>query len=85
MQDTYTWFRAFADSWVLLAMTLFYLGAIVLAFLPRSRAGHEEAAGIPFRNDTAAGAAGGCTETCATCTCQTGQARLTPPTEEDAA
>ena len=50
--DWYTLLRAFADSWFLLFMTLFYIGAIVWAFRPGSRAVHDEISQIPLRNDT---------------------------------
>lgn len=56
--ETYTILRQFADSWVLLALTLFFLGVVLWAFRPGSKATHAEAAGIPFRNDTAAPQAG---------------------------
>ena len=64
--ETYTALRAFADSWVLLALTLFFIGAIVWAFRPGSRATHVDAANIPFRNDTA-----GCGKGCLDCSCKT--------------
>ncbi|MFT6676110.1 MAG: cytochrome c oxidase cbb3-type subunit 4 [Sulfitobacter sp.] len=51
---TYSWMREFADSWMLLAMTLFFLGVVVWAFRPGSRKTHLETAQIPFRNDTTA-------------------------------
>ncbi|MGC1495691.1 MAG: cbb3-type cytochrome c oxidase subunit 3 [Sulfitobacter sp.] len=51
--ETYSWMRQFADSWMLLAMTLFFLGVIVWAFRPGSRKTHRETSNIPFRNDTA--------------------------------
>ena len=50
--DTYSWLRELADSWVLLAMTVFYIGAIVWAFRPGSRKVHEDISNIPLRNDT---------------------------------
>ena len=50
--ETYTWMRAFADSWMLLAMTLFFLGTIVWAFRPGSKAVHRDIANIPLRNET---------------------------------
>ncbi len=50
--DTYSFLRELADSWVLLAMTVFYIGAIVWAFRPGSRNTHDEIAQIPLRNDT---------------------------------
>ena len=52
MQDTYSFLRQLADSWVLLALVIFYLGAIVWAFRPGSRKTHEDIANIPLRNDT---------------------------------
>lgn len=50
--DTYSLLRAFADSWFLIAMTLFYFGAIAWAFRPGSRKVHDEISQIPLRNDT---------------------------------
>ncbi len=50
--ETYTFLRQLADSWVLLALTVFFLGIIVWAFRPGSRETHRETADIPFRNDT---------------------------------
>ena len=52
--ETYTWMREFADSWMLLAMTLFFLGVILWAFRPGARKTHEDIANIPFRNDALA-------------------------------
>lgn len=57
--DTYSLLRQFADSWMLLAMTLFFLGVIVWAFRPGSKATHRDAGQIPFRNDTTAAAQNG--------------------------
>ena len=50
--DLYSILRAFADSWGLLALTLFFLGVVLFAFRPGSRKLHEDIANIPFRNDT---------------------------------
>ncbi|MFA5538521.1 MAG: cbb3-type cytochrome c oxidase subunit 3 [Gemmobacter sp.] len=50
--ETYTWLRAFADSWMLLFMTLVFIGVVIWAFRPGSRKLHDEAAGMIFRNDT---------------------------------
>jgi cytochrome c oxidase cbb3-type subunit 4 len=47
----YETLRHFADSWVLLALTLIFLGVIVYAFRPGSRATHDDAAQSIFRND----------------------------------
>jgi cytochrome c oxidase cbb3-type subunit 4 len=49
--DTYTTLRLFADSWGLLGMTLFFIGAIIFAFRPGSRDKAKDAAQIPFKND----------------------------------
>ncbi|MFN0113943.1 MAG: cbb3-type cytochrome oxidase subunit 3 [Paracoccaceae bacterium] len=44
-------FRAFADSWMLLAMVAFFVGTIFWAFRPGSRAAQDDSARIPFRNE----------------------------------
>ncbi len=49
--ETYTAMRHFADSWGLLAMTIFFVGAIIFAFRPGSRARSDEAARIPFKDE----------------------------------
>lgn len=49
--ETYTLLRAFADSWMLLFLTLFFVGVVIWAFRPGSRALHDAAAGSIFRND----------------------------------
>ncbi len=49
--DTYSLLREIADSWVLLAMFAFFIGAGVWAFWPGQRTARDDAAGIPFRND----------------------------------
>lgn len=43
--------RAFADSWALLAMTLFFAGVVLFAFRPGSRRKADEAARIPLKED----------------------------------
>ena len=50
--ETYSFLRELADSWVLLAMTTFFIGTILWAFRPGSKKVHEETASIPFRNET---------------------------------
>ena len=59
--------REIADSWVLLALFLFFLGVIFWAFRPGSRPLHSDAAEVPFkyedepaaaRNDTKTGPEG---------------------------
>ena len=49
--DLYSLMREFADSWFLLAMTLFFLGAILWAFRPGASRVHEDTAQIPFRHE----------------------------------
>ncbi|MEX0285116.1 MAG: cbb3-type cytochrome c oxidase subunit 3 [Paracoccaceae bacterium] len=53
--DTYSLLREIADSWVLLMMFAFFIGAAVWAFWPGQRAARDDAASIPFRNDVANG------------------------------
>lgn len=43
--------REFADSWVALALFLFFVGAVIFALRPGSRKIHEDIANIPFRHD----------------------------------
>ncbi|WP_099828169.1 cbb3-type cytochrome c oxidase subunit 3 [Oceaniglobus indicus] len=49
--ETYSFLRYLADSWVLLILTGIFLGVIVWAFRPGSRAMHDDAAAVPFRHD----------------------------------
>ncbi|GAA0312860.1 cbb3-type cytochrome c oxidase subunit 3 [Rhodovulum strictum] len=49
--ETYTALRAFADSWMLLFLTLFFLGVIFWALRPGSARVHSDSADIPFRHD----------------------------------
>ena len=49
--QTYTFLRALADSWVLLALASFFIGTIVWAFRPGGSKSQSDAANIPFRND----------------------------------
>ncbi len=49
--DTYSWLRQFADSWVLLALTVFFIGVVVWVFRPGSRRIHDDAAQAPFRHE----------------------------------
>ncbi len=50
--EHYSFLRGFADSWGLLAMMLFFIGAIVLLFRPGAKEMHDNAASIPLRDDT---------------------------------
>ena len=49
--ETYTALRTFADSWALLGMALFFIGAVIFAFRPGSREKADEAARIPLRDE----------------------------------
>lgn len=66
--ETYTFLRQLADSWVLLALTLFFLGVILWAFRPGSRPLHDDASAVPFRHDEPET---GCANNCPDCTCAT--------------
>jgi cytochrome c oxidase cbb3-type subunit IV len=47
----YTMMRAFADSWALLVLTVFFVCVFAWAYRPGSRKVHEDTANIPFRNE----------------------------------
>lgn len=49
--ETYTWLRAFADSWHLLFMFLFFIGVFVYILRPGANKVHDETANSIFRND----------------------------------
>ena len=49
--QTYSLLREFADSWVLLALTLVFVGVFIWAFRPGSRLIHQDAANVVFRNE----------------------------------
>jgi cytochrome c oxidase cbb3-type subunit 4 len=51
--DTYSLLREIADSWVLLLMVAFFVGAGLWAWRPGSAALHRDAASVPFRHDDA--------------------------------
>ncbi|MBA4489690.1 cbb3-type cytochrome c oxidase subunit 3 [Paracoccus sp. S1E-3] len=48
----YSLMREFADSWALLALFVIFLGVILFAFRPGSRAAQNDAATSIFRNET---------------------------------
>lgn len=56
--ETYTFLRELADSWVLLSLLLFFVGAGLFAFRPGSRRLHRDAAESIFRNETSPAMAG---------------------------
>ena len=43
--------REFADSWFLIVMFTFFVGAIVWAFRPGSRDLYRDAGQVPFRHE----------------------------------
>jgi cytochrome c oxidase cbb3-type subunit IV len=47
----YQTLRTFADSWVLLGMVIFFVGAVFWVMRPAARALHNDAAAIPFKDD----------------------------------
>ncbi|MCR4269066.1 cbb3-type cytochrome c oxidase subunit 3 [Nitratireductor sp. ZSWI3] len=47
----YTAMRQFADSWGLLFMAVFFVGAVLFAFRPGSKKNADEAARIPLKDD----------------------------------
>jgi cytochrome c oxidase cbb3-type subunit IV len=49
--ETYTFLRQMADSWFLLAMFAFFIGAILFLWRPGSRKVHDDAAEIVFRHE----------------------------------
>lgn len=49
--DRYSFLRFLADSWVLLGLTLFFLGAVLFAFRPGARRLQSDAAASIFRNE----------------------------------
>ena len=46
-----TFLQEIADNWLLVSMFTLFVGAILWAFRPGSRAVHKETSSIPFRND----------------------------------
>ena len=49
--DTYNMLAAFADRWLLLLLSGFFLGVLIWVFRPGSTKTYENPAGIPFRNE----------------------------------
>lgn len=49
--ETYSLLRQIADSWVLLALLLLFLGAVAFAWRPGSRGVQRDAAAAPFRHE----------------------------------
>ncbi|PWG18421.1 cbb3-type cytochrome c oxidase subunit 3 [Salibaculum griseiflavum] len=57
--ETYTFLRQFADSWMLLALFIFFIGTWFWAFRPGSRPMHDDAANSIFRHEDAPADDGG--------------------------
>lgn len=51
MQIEYTILRELADSWGLVLMFLFFMGAMAWALRPNAQQVHDDAASIPFKED----------------------------------
>ena len=51
--ELYSLLRHFADSWFLIAMVMFFVGAILYVVRPGSRKVQTDAASIPFRHEDA--------------------------------
>lgn len=49
--EKYSFLREFADSWMLLALFLFFIGVVIWVFRPGSRKTYKDTADIPFRHD----------------------------------
>ncbi len=49
--ETYTLLREFADSWMLLALFLFFVGMVFFVMRPGSTKTYQDVANIPFRHD----------------------------------
>ncbi|WP_417720298.1 cbb3-type cytochrome c oxidase subunit 3 [Salipiger sp.] len=49
--EHYSLLREFADSWMLLALFVFFVGVIAWAFRPGSTSAYERTRTIPFRHD----------------------------------
>ncbi|MBO6853080.1 MAG: cbb3-type cytochrome c oxidase subunit 3 [Marivivens sp.] len=65
----YHFLRELADSWVLLALFVFFLGTWVWAFRPGSREIHGDAANVPFRHEDRPLTEAGCGGSCGECDC----------------
>ncbi|MBC6407130.1 MAG: cbb3-type cytochrome c oxidase subunit 3 [Rhodobacteraceae bacterium] len=48
--ETYSLLRSFADSWMLLALVVFFIGVVLWVFRPGAARAHDEAAHIPLRH-----------------------------------
>ncbi|SDZ57698.1 cytochrome c oxidase cbb3-type subunit 4 [Jannaschia faecimaris] len=67
--DLYSLLREIADSWGLLALFTFFVGAAVYIFRPGASALHDEAAQLAFNDHQAPKVSVGCANACPGCTC----------------
>ena len=51
--EEYTFLRQLADSWMLLALFVFFVGIILWVFRPGSTKQYQDTASIPFRHTDA--------------------------------
>ena len=51
--ETYTFLRAFADSWMLLALFAFFIGVIIWVMRPGATKSYDSVSRIPFRHENA--------------------------------
>ena len=56
--ETYSLLREFADSWMLLALFLFFIGVVLFVMRPGSSKTYRDVADIPFRHEDKTAAAG---------------------------
>ncbi|MDX5411588.1 MAG: cbb3-type cytochrome c oxidase subunit 3 [Rhodobacterales bacterium] len=56
--ETYSLLREFADSWMLLALFLFFIGMVIFVMRPGSTKTYRDVADIPFRHEDKPAAAG---------------------------
>lgn len=49
--ETYSVLRAFADSWMLLFLFLFFIAVVVWVFRPGASKVYDDPANIPFRHE----------------------------------
>jgi cytochrome c oxidase cbb3-type subunit 4 len=53
--ELYTFLREMADSWAVLALTLYFIGMVFWVFRPGAKLVQQDAADVIFRNDKTPG------------------------------
>ncbi|MFD1194783.1 cbb3-type cytochrome c oxidase subunit 3 [Seohaeicola saemankumensis] len=56
--ETYSLLRQFADSWMLLALFVFFVAIVIFVMRPGSTKTYRDVADIPFRHEDKPAAAG---------------------------